>query len=301
MNAERYRFNVGAFECIVVSDGTFAYPHPARLFFANAPAERLSQALHEHGLDPAQWEHYISPYPSLVINTGEHLVLVDTGAGTMAPTTGRLMANLQAEGIAPEAIDTVILTHAHPDHIGGNVDGEGRPAFPNARYVMGKQEWDFWMGDPDLSTWQVDEQLKALILACPRENLPPIEKQLDLIEGETEIVPGVRYVAAPGHTPGHMAVTVSSEGTQLVHLADAVVHPIHLEHPEWYSPVDLMPEQTVATRRRLLEQVAAEQVLVLIYHFTFPCLGHVVQHKKAWRWQPVGRVDLATSSTTVVA
>lgn len=288
MSTERYHFKVGAFECIVVSDGTYAYPNPAQAFFANAPAKHLAQALREHDLDPAQWEQYISPYPSLVINTGQHLVLVDTGAGTMAPTTGRLIPNLQAEGIAPEAIDTVILTHAHPDHIGGNIDGEGRPAFPNARYVIGKQEWDFWMSDPDLSSWQVDEHLKALILACPRKYLPPVEGQLDLIEGETEIVPGIRYIAAQGHTPGHMAVAVTSAGEQVLHLVDTVIHPIHLEHPEWYSPFDLLPEQTVATRRRLLEQAAAEQILVLFHHFVFPCLGHVIPDKKAWRWQPLG-------------
>ncbi len=138
MTTERYRFKVGAFECIVVSDGTYAYPHPAQVFFANAPQERLAQVLREHDLDPEQWEQYISPYPSLVINTGRHLVLVDTGAGTMAPTTGRLIPNLQAEGIAPEAIDTVILTHAHRDHIVGKIDGEGRPEFPKSLYVIGK-------------------------------------------------------------------------------------------------------------------------------------------------------------------
>jgi len=98
-----FHFHLGSFECIVVSDSTFAYPHPALIFFVNAPRKLAS------------WEQYVSPYPSLVINTWEHRVLVDTGAGSVAPTTGKLIPNLQARAIAPEDIDTVILTHGHPE------------------------------------------------------------------------------------------------------------------------------------------------------------------------------------------
>lgn len=145
MNNESYRFKIGNFECIIVLDGTFAYPHPAQVFFANAPEERLEQVLREHNLNPETWGEYISPYPSLVIYTGDHVVLVDTGAGSFAPTTGKLIPNLKTEGISPKDIDTVILTHGHADHIGGNVNGEGKPTFPNARYVMWKEEWEFWI------------------------------------------------------------------------------------------------------------------------------------------------------------
>ena len=160
MSTQSYHFKLGSFECIVVSDGFFTYPHPAQIFFVNASQEDLARVLREHGLDPEQWQEYVSPYPSLFINTGQHRVLVDTGAGDMAPTTGNLMSHLHAEGIAPEDIDVVILTHGHPDHIGGNVDSEGKPAFPNARYVMWKAEWDFWTKEPDLSSMQSDDQIK---------------------------------------------------------------------------------------------------------------------------------------------
>jgi glyoxylase-like metal-dependent hydrolase (beta-lactamase superfamily II) len=113
------------------------------------------------------------------------LVLVDTGAGGLAPTTGRLLQNLKAEGIAPEEIDTVILTHGHPDHIGGNTDAQGKPAFPNARYVMWKDEWDFWTSER--AEQRLDEHVRELLLKFARENLPPIQGQVDLFDGETEM------------------------------------------------------------------------------------------------------------------
>jgi glyoxylase-like metal-dependent hydrolase (beta-lactamase superfamily II) len=287
MNNKSYRFKVGVFECIVVSDGTFAYPHPAQIFFANAPQERLEQVLREHSLDPEQWEEYVSPYPSLVIDTGQHRVLVDTGADGMAPTTGKLIPNLQAEGIAPEDIDTVILTHGHPDHIGGNLDSEGKPAFPNARYVMWKEGWEFWTSEPDLAQMKVDEQIRQLLLTFARNNLPPIQGQLDLVDQETEIVPGIRTIPAAGHTPGHMAVAISSGDEQLLLIADAALHPIHLEQPDWYSVFDLAPEQVLVSKRRLVERATAEKALVQAFHFPFPGLGHIIPKGEAWQWQPI--------------
>ena len=272
---------------MVVSDGTFAYPHPAKIFFVNAPKERLEQVLREHNLDPERREQYVSPYPSLVINTGQRRVLVDTGAGSLEPTTGRLIPNLQSEEIAPEDIDTVILTHGHPDHIGGNIDSRGKPAFPNARYIMWKDEWDFWTSEPDLAELDVDGHIKEVLITVARKNLPPIQDQLELVDHETEIVPGIRAVAAPGHTPGHMAVAITSDSEQLLYISDAVIHPIHLEQPEWYAAVDLAPEQVVTTRRRLLGRAAVEKPLVLAFHFPFPGLGHVVQKGEGWQWQPI--------------
>jgi glyoxylase-like metal-dependent hydrolase (beta-lactamase superfamily II) len=97
------------------------------------------------------------------------------------------------------------LTHAHPDHIGGNVDSHGNLAFPNARYVMSRGEWDFWMSKPDLSSLKCDDHLKQLLRQYPADMLPPIGGRLELLDAEAEVVPGVRSVAAPGHTPGHIA------------------------------------------------------------------------------------------------
>jgi glyoxylase-like metal-dependent hydrolase (beta-lactamase superfamily II) len=282
-----YHFKVGGFDCTIVSDGTFAYPHPAQLFFANAPHEPLQQALEGHNVVFEEWEVYVSPYPSLVINTGQQLVLVDTGAGGFAPTTGKLVSNLQLEGIAPEDIDIVVLTHGHPDHIGGTLDKSGQPAFPKARYVIGREEWDFWASEPDLSHLQIPDELKGLILQMARTNLPPLQDQLQLVEVETEILAGIRVVAAPGHTPGHIALSVTSGDEQLLVVGDAIIHPLHLEFPDWYTGFDYAPEQVVATRHRLLKRAAAEKALLFAYHFATPSLGYVAPQGQAWQWQPL--------------
>jgi glyoxylase-like metal-dependent hydrolase (beta-lactamase superfamily II) len=290
MNEDSFSFKIGDFECIALSDGTYTYAPPtflppATLLFVNAPKERLKQKLREYNLQPEQWVESTSPNICVVIKTDEHRVLVDTGANGLGPNTGKLLQNLQAEGIAPEDIDTVILTHGHPDHIGGNtIDGD-KLTFPNAHYVMWKDEWDFWTSE--LAELKLDEHGKEVLLKFAHKNLPPIQGQLNLVDHETEIVPGIHAIKAPGHTPGHMGVAVSSRGEQLLCISDAALHPIHLEQPEWYAAVDFSPEQVVTTRHRLLKRAVADKALVLAFHFPFPGLGHIIQKEMGWQWQPI--------------
>ena len=291
MSSESYRFEVGSFECIAISDGTFTYPYPSQNvfinFFVNAPEERLKRVLRDHNLDPEHWEEYVSPYICLVISKGQRHVLVDTGAGSFAPTTGKLIPNLEAEGISPEDIDIVILTHGHPDHIGGIIDKEGNPAFPHARYVMWKDEWDFWTSEPNLDELKISDHGKGLLIKVAQDNLLPLRDRINLVSHETEIVPGICVISAPGHTPGHMVVEVISGSDQLLHISDTVLHPIHLEEPEWYSAVAINSHQVVETRSRILDIASKENVLTLASHFTFPGLGHVVLKEGRWQWQPI--------------
>jgi glyoxylase-like metal-dependent hydrolase (beta-lactamase superfamily II) len=292
MSAETFPFQVGAFDCIVVKDGSYAYPYPAQNifinFFVNATIEHLEQVLRKHDLDPEQWEEYVSPYVSLVINTRQNLVLVDTGAGGIAPTTGKLIQTLQSRGITPEDFDTVILTHGHPDHIGGNIDKAGNPAFPNARYILWKDEWEFWTSEPNLDELKISDHGKELLVEVAQDNLLPLRDQIELISQDTEIVTGIRVILAPGHTPGHMVVEVLSGSDQLLYISDTVLHPIHLQKPDWYSAVAINPRQVVETRSQILDMASKEKMLTLASHFTFPSLGYVLQKEEGWDWQPIG-------------
>jgi glyoxylase-like metal-dependent hydrolase (beta-lactamase superfamily II) len=153
---------------------------------------------------------------------------------------------------------------------------------------MWKDEWDFWTAEKiDLSGMNIPAEMKALLIDSARKSLPPIKGQIELLERETEIVPGVHAVSAPGHTPGQMALIVSSGRTQLFAMADVVLHPIHLEQPGWQTVFDFDQDSAARTRRALLDRAAAEQAKVMAYHFPFPSLGHVVSRGHgAWHWEP---------------
>jgi glyoxylase-like metal-dependent hydrolase (beta-lactamase superfamily II) len=284
MNGEAYSFKVGEIQCAPVSDGSF--PYPPSLFFANVPQQRLEEELRAHGL---RTDEVTGTYTCLLVSTGKNKVLIDTGAGKVAPSTGELLINLEKAGARPSEIDTVILTHGHPDHIGGAVDAEGKPAFPNARYLMWKDEWEFWTSEePDLSAMQVPEELKeGLVLGTARRCLPPLRQQIELVEQESEVVPGIHLLPAPGHTPGHSAVAISSGRDSVLHVADAVLHPILMEQPTWRTVFDLEQNQAAETRRRLLDRAGADKTKVMAYHFPFPTLGRVALRRAGgWQWEP---------------
>ena len=140
MSTANHRFTIGNFSCMIVTDGSYDYPNPAQSLLGGAPADELEPVLREHNIDPDAWSTYVSPYPSLLIETGERCILVDMGAGSLGPKTGQLWPNLQQAGVAPEEIDTVFITHAHPDHL------EAVPLLKKARnlFTLHETEWA-WM------------------------------------------------------------------------------------------------------------------------------------------------------------
>jgi glyoxylase-like metal-dependent hydrolase (beta-lactamase superfamily II) len=150
---------------------------------------------------------------------------------------------------------------------------------------MSRIEWNFWTSDPNLSSTGMNDHVKELLISFARNNLPPLEERIELLDGEKEVVPGVYAIPAPGHTPGHLAVVVSSSQAQLLHMVDSVLHPMNLEHPAWRNVFDLNEDTAATTRRQLLDRPAADNASVLAYHFPFPGLGRVTNHGNAWRWE----------------
>ncbi len=280
MSDVNYHFNVGSFKCTCIKEG--ALESTADFAFSTAPREQLEKQLHKFNID---YSRMIVPLTCLLINTGSQRVLIDTGLGSgSGPFAGRLLNCLRAQGIMPGDIDIVILTHGHLDHLGGNTDNNGNPVFKNAKYVIFRDEWEFWTSEIVLAAQDITWA------AFARKNLPPLKDRIVLIEREQEVIPGIMGVPAPGHTPGHMAVLISSENEQLLTIGDAAGHPIHCIHPEWSIASDAMPDLAITTRCRLFDRAATDKALLHGYHFPFPGIGRIVAKGATWQWEPVDKL-----------
>jgi glyoxylase-like metal-dependent hydrolase (beta-lactamase superfamily II) len=253
--AERRTFGAGALDCVLVADGQLPYP-PATLL-ANAPLDDLEPAL---AGDIDANGMLVGRFNPLLVRSPGGLILVDAGFGRLAPDpgAGRLHESLHGEGVSATDVDVVVVTHAHPDHVGGLVV-DGDPAFPRARHVLLAPEWQFWSSHP--------AGLPEPLVAAAEYALGPLHERglLELVRERVEVAPGVCLSHAPGHTPGHAVIELGDPPAALF-LADAVLHEAGFAHPEWTSPIDSDPERAVETRRRLLERAAGEGLLVAGYH-----------------------------------
>ncbi|MBI5671575.1 MAG: MBL fold metallo-hydrolase [Chloroflexi bacterium] len=271
MMVATYSFQVGRLQCAVIQDGGVVGPvERIAGMFPDIPHDSLERELLRHGFDLNALPFSLNV---LLVDTGAQRVLMDTGEGL---PDSQLLDGLRALGVAPEAIDTVILTHGHRDHIGGIVDGDGKLIYANARYVMWRSEWEHWLAVGQ----QPDERSQYI-----RRNLIPIQDRVTLIEAEAEIVPGICVLPAPGHTVGHIALLLESDGERLLHIVDAAHQPVQVTITEWSPRFDMQPDRAQQTRRALVERAAREKLLVAAYHFGFPGLGNVMEQDGELVWQ----------------
>ena len=278
-NAAIYHFQLGQWRAMSVSDGTIAFP-PSTLV-PNAPSTEVAEALTADFLPPEELSLYINV---LYLDTGDRQILIDTGQGAV----GQLIANLNSGGVEAEDIDTVIITHAHPDHIGGIVGTQGELNFPNAQYYLSENEWNFWTAaNVEMPNSLLDEQTKQQMVATAKPILQQIGDRTTLFQPGEEIIPGIQAIDVSGHTPGQSAYAITSDGEQLIATGDIFYSdPLNLEHPEWQVGFDVDPAKGVATRRQMLEQLERDRTLLLVPHMPFPGLGHV-KAEDNYQWQPI--------------
>jgi glyoxylase-like metal-dependent hydrolase (beta-lactamase superfamily II) len=281
-----YRYRIGTFELTALYDGIWYRPITDK-FIHNAPFAEVETALADAFM-PA--DKLATPFTTLIVNTGKKLVLIDTGTGgQIAPSAGVLRANLVAAGIDPRAIDLIVISHFHPDHINGIKDKDNDLVFPNAEIMVPGAEWKFWMDDANLNAAPTDLKLT---FRNQRRIFSDIARNVTRFEPGAEVAPGIATLAAPGHTPGHTVFAIHSGDQSLMVLGDTAQHPaVFARHPDWQAAFDIDGDAAVATRKKLFDRAAADRMLVTGYHFPFPACGHLVKTASGYEhvaveWQP---------------
>ena len=224
---------------------------------------------------------------ALIVETPDRRIMVDTCLGNDKPRTipgwnmrqGPFLDDIAAAGYPRESIDTVLCTHLHVDHVGWNtmlVDGKWVPTFPNARYLIGRSEWDHWRGE-GMAQRRGDDIMADSVRPVFDAGLA------DLVETDHAVADGVWLEPTPGHTPGHVSVRISSRGEDALITGDCIHHPCQMARPEWASAADSDADAARKTRLEILDRYADGPVLVIGTHFATPTAGRIVRDGTAYR------------------
>lgn len=276
-----YRFMLGNFEVTALSDGTVALP-----------VDKLLQGIKSSNVDKLLAEDFESSpvqtsINAFLINTGKKLVLIDTGAGNLfGPTLGNMLKNLKASGYQPDQVDDILLTHMHPDHLGGLLTN-GQIAFPHATVWVNKKDADYWLNPANVAG--AKKNLQGFFKGAIASIKPYREAgHFKTFTGQQSLLPGIRTEPELGHTPGHSGYLVTSNGKSLLVWGDIIhVQAVQFRHPSVTIVYDSNPNQARATRLKVLANVAKHKILVAAAHIAFPGVGHVVKAGHGYRWIPV--------------
>jgi glyoxylase-like metal-dependent hydrolase (beta-lactamase superfamily II) len=276
------RFRLGNFELTMLADSDAFIDGPYPIVGANASEAEVEQLMRDNMLPPKTYQPGFTP---MLVNTGRELVLFDTGNGATGfikrPDGGWLAAQIGAAGFKPGDIDVVVLSHGHLDHVAGIMEG-GAPLFSKARYVIAGIEYDFWAPEGKHSGQMED------LAAIFRANVVPVADKTTFIKAGDDVVPGIRSLAAPGHTPGHLAFTLESDGARMLFWGDCAHHHVaSLARPDWHCTFDADKAQGAATRKLIYDMAATERIPVQGYHMPFPSIGYVERRADGgYRWVP---------------
>ncbi len=279
-----HQFNIGDFTCTLFKDLLFTYQ--AEHYFINISEDEAEEALRPYG---HATDNISSPFVALLLERRDQKILIDTGLGYMEEAIefqgqpmkfqGDLARLLSEQGIDADAITHVVMTHFHPDHIGGVCHPDKSLAFPKAKYIAHQDEWDFWMSDKVAS-------LPPIFNFFVEYNIHPLkDANVELLnKRETDILPGVTAIQVPGHTPGQFALRIESSGEKLLFISDTWLHPLHIEHLDWQTSYDQDHDLARKSRVQMLELAHSENMLVQSFHFPFPGLGRVEKTMSGWKW-----------------
>lgn len=275
------RFKVGDVEVTQLYDGIWQKSHDPG-FIKNATVEETKKALREGGLTDA---HVPITFTITVVRMGDRTVMFDAGTGgQLAPTAGLMMKeSMQAAGIDPKSITTIVMTHFHPDHIFGLMEkGTNAQVFPDAELVVPASEYKYWT-DAGAKLPEAQQGLAKRIQATF-----PNWKNIRQAEDDAEVVPGIRSVTSNGHTPGHTSYLVASGNDQLMVLGDVSNVPaLFVRNPGWHAAFDQDAQMAEATRRKMYDRVVADNITVTGYHFGMPGAGKIEKDGNGYAFKPV--------------
>lgn len=262
---EAFAFKIGALDAYALQDGSLSVPNNGEVLAIGEAKADVDALLTANGLPTDTLGLSIQP---LLFKMGDKVVLFDTGAGGQMGTEGKLLTSLTAAGVQPGQVTDILISHAHGDHVGGLVNGEGQLVFPNATIRMTTDEWDALKADPTMT---------ALVTA--------LTPKVQTFAAGAEVLPGVTAVDIQGHTPGHTGYQIASGNEGLLYIGDTMHHSvISVQRPDWTIQFDGRADVAEASRRALLERAASENQRLYAVHFPYPGLGRIERRADDFVW-----------------